>query len=112
MALARVCQVAYSPPNTSFLRICFPMFYENRLELACMFHAFPCIATNSLELACMLHVFPDVFRSRQVGRLSVGSCFGATAALHGGGVRRESVTCVTDCEMYTIEGKALRRIAR
>ncbi|CAM9795540.1 unnamed protein product, partial [Ectocarpus sp. 12 AP-2014] len=51
-------------------------------------------------------------RGVEVGRLSAGSCFGAMAALHGGGVRRESVTCVTDCEMYTIEGKALRRIAR
>ncbi|CAM9544189.1 unnamed protein product [Pylaiella littoralis] len=51
-------------------------------------------------------------RGVEVGRLSAGSCFGATAALHCGGLRRESVTCVTDCEMYTIEGKALRRIAR
>ena len=49
---------------------------------------------------------------KKVGRLIAGSCFGATAALHGGGLRQESVTCVTDCEMYTIEGKALRRIAR
>ncbi|CAM9948823.1 unnamed protein product [Scytosiphon promiscuus] len=51
-------------------------------------------------------------RGMEVGRLSAGSCFGATAALHGGGLRTESVTCVTDCEIYTIEGKALRRIAR
>eukprot|EP00903_Cladosiphon_okamuranus_P007630 g7399.t1 len=51
-------------------------------------------------------------RGVEVGRLSAGSCFGAMAALYAGGLRRESVTCVTDCEMYTIEGAALRRISR
>lgn len=40
-----------------------------------------------------------------------GSCFGATAALHGRR-QKETVTCVTDCEMYTIGGNALRQIAR
>eukprot|EP00752_Nemacystus_decipiens_P002973 g2761.t1 len=51
-------------------------------------------------------------RGVEVGRLTAGSCFGAMAALHAGGHRRESVTCVTDCEMYTIEGSALRRLSR
>lgn len=58
------------------------------------------------------HSTPHEQHEKKIGRLSAGSCFGATGALHGGGLRKESVTCVTDCEMYTIEGKALRRIAR
>lgn len=43
--------------------------------------------------------------------MSAGSCFGVSAALQHG-PRRHSVTCVTDCEMYTVEGKTLRVIAR
>ena len=52
-----------------------------------------------------------LFCWRKVGVLGAGSCFGATAALHSGR-QREAVTCVTDCEMYTIEGKMLRHLAR
>lgn len=47
----------------------------------------------------------------KVGRMIAGSCFGATAALHGRR-QKETVTCVTDCEMYTIGGNALKQIAR
>ena len=46
-----------------------------------------------------------------MGRMMAGSCLDATTALHAR-QRREKVTCGTDCEMYTLEGNALKQIGR
>lgn len=47
----------------------------------------------------------------KVGRMTAGSCFGVASALQHN-AKRHTVTCVTDCEMYTVDGRTLRLVAR